>query len=272
MAPTDRLLIGTDLVKDRAVLEAAYNDSEGVTADFNRNVLRVLNRELDADFDLGAFEHVAFFDEANSWIEMRLRAKGAQTVTIDGADLVVEFADGEELRTEVSAKFTRAAVDRELGDAGPAPGRLPHRRPAACSGWRRLRSRRASDLGRGGRQPVVHEAHHHRALAHRRRHALGRAGPYVAGRVDARRARLEQSVPAGVGARQDEPVIVAGQSATEPIGAGFGTEEQEQERESHARAVAQRHGLELAVRPVQLRDLAAIPDLRPRTGRGRAMR
>ena len=79
MGPTDRLLIGTDLVKDRAVLEAAYNDSEGVTAEFNRNVLRVLNRELDADFDPDAFEHVAFFDEANSWIEMRLRARGAQT-------------------------------------------------------------------------------------------------------------------------------------------------------------------------------------------------
>ena len=118
MGPTDRLLIGTDLVKDRAVIEAAYNDSEGVTAEFNRNVLRVLNRELGADFDLDAFEHVAFFDEANSWIEMRLRANGAQTVTIDGADLLVEFADGEELRTEISAKFTRDAVQRELDGAG----------------------------------------------------------------------------------------------------------------------------------------------------------
>ena len=118
MGPSDRLLIGTDLVKDRGVIEAAYNDSQGVTAEFNRNVLRVLNRELDADFDLEAFEHVAFFDEASSWIEMRLRASGAQTVTIDGADLVVEFADGEEVRTEISAKFTRAAVERELDDAG----------------------------------------------------------------------------------------------------------------------------------------------------------
>jgi L-histidine N-alpha-methyltransferase len=118
MGPSDRLLIGTDLVKDRHVIEAAYNDSQGVTAEFNRNVLRVLNRELDADFDLDAFEHVAFFDEANSWIEMRLRANGAQTVTIDGADLVVEFADGEELRTEISAKFTREAVERELDGAG----------------------------------------------------------------------------------------------------------------------------------------------------------
>ncbi len=118
MGPTDRLLIGTDLVKDRSVIEAAYNDSEGVTAEFNRNVLRVLNRELDANFEPESFEHVAFFDEANSWIEMRLRANGAQTVTIDGADLIVEFADGEELRTEISAKFTREAVERELDGAG----------------------------------------------------------------------------------------------------------------------------------------------------------
>ena len=114
----DRLLIGTDLVKDRDVLEAAYNDSAGVTAEFNRNVLRVLNESLGADFDPAAFEHVAFFDEANSWIEMRLRAKGAQTVRIAGAALEVTFEDGEELRTEISAKFTRDAVERELATAG----------------------------------------------------------------------------------------------------------------------------------------------------------
>jgi L-histidine Nalpha-methyltransferase len=118
MAPADRLIIGTDLVKDRHVLEAAYNDSAGVTAEFNRNLLRVINAGLDADFDPDAFEHVAFFDEANSWIEMRLRANGAQTVRIDGADLEVRFADGEEMRTEISAKFTRSAVARELQGAG----------------------------------------------------------------------------------------------------------------------------------------------------------
>ncbi len=118
MGPDDRLVIGTDLVKDRAVLEAAYNDSAGVTAEFNRNVLRVVNAGLGADFDPEAFEHVAFFDEANSWIEMRLRANGAQTVRIDGADLEVVFADGEEMRTEISAKFTREAVERELDGAG----------------------------------------------------------------------------------------------------------------------------------------------------------
>jgi L-histidine N-alpha-methyltransferase len=118
MTADDRLLIGTDLVKDRAVLEAAYNDSAGVTAEFNRNVLRVLNESLDADFDPAAFEHVAFFDEANSWIEMRLRAKGAQTVRIEGAELEVTFDDGEELRTEISAKFTYDAVQSELEGAG----------------------------------------------------------------------------------------------------------------------------------------------------------
>jgi L-histidine Nalpha-methyltransferase len=117
MGPDDRLIIGTDLVKDRSVLEAAYNDSAGVTAEFNRNVLNVINAGLEADFRPESFEHVAFFDEANSWIEMRLRANGAQRVRIDGADLELTFADGEEIRTEISAKFTQDAVERELHDA-----------------------------------------------------------------------------------------------------------------------------------------------------------
>jgi L-histidine N-alpha-methyltransferase len=118
MLPEDRLIVGTDLVKDRSILEAAYNDSEGVTAEFNRNVLRVLNEGLGADFEPEAFEHVAFFDEANSWIEMRLRANGAQRVRIRGANLELTFADGEEVRTEISSKFTVEAVDRELDEAG----------------------------------------------------------------------------------------------------------------------------------------------------------
>jgi L-histidine N-alpha-methyltransferase len=118
MLPDDRLLIGTDLVKDRSVLEAAYNDSRGVTAEFNRNVLRVVNDGLGANFAPEAFEHVAFFDEANSWIEMRLRANGAQSVRIEGADLELTFEDGEEIRTEISAKFTRDAVQAELTGAG----------------------------------------------------------------------------------------------------------------------------------------------------------
>jgi L-histidine Nalpha-methyltransferase len=120
MGPDDRLVIGTDLVKDRSVLEAAYNDSAGVTAEFNRNVLRVINAGLGADFNPEAFEHVAFFDEANSWIEMRLRANGAQAVRIGSTGLEVRFADGEEIRTEISAKFTRDAVADELHGAGLA--------------------------------------------------------------------------------------------------------------------------------------------------------
>jgi L-histidine Nalpha-methyltransferase len=118
MQPADRLLLGTDLIKDRNVLEAAYNDSEGVTAEFNRNVLHVVNRELGADFDPDAFEHVAFFDEERSRIEMRLRSSGAQEVRIEGADLDVELAAGEDIRTEISTKFTPASVERELGGAG----------------------------------------------------------------------------------------------------------------------------------------------------------
>jgi L-histidine Nalpha-methyltransferase len=118
MGPRDRLVLGTDLVKDRAVLEAAYDDSEGVTAEFNRNVLRVVNRALRADFDAGAFEHVAFFDERRSWIEMRLRAKRAQEVRIEELDMDVELTAGEEIRTEISTKFTPQGVGRELARAG----------------------------------------------------------------------------------------------------------------------------------------------------------
>ncbi len=120
----DRLLIGTDLVKDPAVIEAAYNDSEGVTAEFNRNVLRVVNAGLEADFDPEAFSHRAFFDPEHSWIEMRLRANGPQDVRIPGADLSVSFADGEEMRTEISTKFTPAAIEDELAAAGLAVERF----------------------------------------------------------------------------------------------------------------------------------------------------
>jgi L-histidine N-alpha-methyltransferase len=116
---TDHLLLGTDLVKDPAVLEAAYDDAEGLTAQFNRNVLAVLNRELGADFDLDAFEHVAFFDRDHEWIEMRLRARSRQRVTIPGAGgLVVDFAAREELRTEISAKFTPERLASDLAAAG----------------------------------------------------------------------------------------------------------------------------------------------------------
>ena len=113
-----RFLLGTDLVKDVRVMEAAYNDSAGVTAEFNRNVLHVINRELDADFDVDAFEHVAFFDEHESWIEMRLRAVGEQRVSIPGASLELTLEDGEEIRTEISTKFTQERLAGELSRAG----------------------------------------------------------------------------------------------------------------------------------------------------------
>ncbi len=112
------LLLGTDLVKDPRVLEAAYDDSAGVTAEFNRNVLRVINRELDADFDPALFDHVAFYDPAHEWIEMRLRARRAHRVRIAAVDLDVEFAAGEELRTEISAKFTPDRVAADFAAAG----------------------------------------------------------------------------------------------------------------------------------------------------------
>ena len=112
------LLLGTDLVKDPDTLVRAYDDASGVTAEFNRNVLRVLNRELDADFDVDAFAHVARWDTEREWIEMRLRATRAMRVHVAGLDLTVDFADGEELRTEVSAKFRKDGVRAELADSG----------------------------------------------------------------------------------------------------------------------------------------------------------
>jgi L-histidine N-alpha-methyltransferase len=112
------LLLGTDLVKDPATLVAAYDDAAGVTAEFNRNVLRVLNRELDADFDVPAFEHVAVWDEKEEWIEMRLRATRAMEAHVRALDLTVPFEAGEELHTEVSAKFHPGRVTTELAEAG----------------------------------------------------------------------------------------------------------------------------------------------------------
>ncbi|SFY40237.1 L-histidine N(alpha)-methyltransferase [Streptomyces atratus] len=118
LSPGDALLLGTDLVKEEKLLVAAYDDAAGVTAEFNRNVLRVVNRELGADFDPDGFDHVALWDPEHEWIEMRLRARRAHAVKIPDLDLVVSFEAGEELRTEVSAKFRQEGVRAELGSAG----------------------------------------------------------------------------------------------------------------------------------------------------------
>ncbi len=120
LRPQDHLLMGTDLVKDPEVLQAAYDDSEGVTAEFNRNVLHVLNRELDADFEPTDFDHVAIFDRRHEWIEMRLRSKREHTVSVKALELSVHFAQGEEMRTEISAKFTRRRIEDDLAAAGLA--------------------------------------------------------------------------------------------------------------------------------------------------------
>ncbi|MDF6017277.1 L-histidine N(alpha)-methyltransferase [Streptomyces sp. JH34] len=118
LAPGDGLLLGTDLVKDEATLVAAYDDVAGVTAAFNKNVLSVVNRELGADFPLEDFAHVAVWNPAEEWMEMRLRARRALTVKIRELDLVVQFEEGEELRTEISAKFRERKVREELAAAG----------------------------------------------------------------------------------------------------------------------------------------------------------
>jgi L-histidine N-alpha-methyltransferase len=114
----DAFLLGTDLVKSPERLVAAYDDAAGVTARFNRNVLAVVNRDLGADFDLEAFDHVAVWDAEHEWIEMRLRARYEQLVRIPALGLEVRFERGEELRTEISAKFRRSGVEAELAAAG----------------------------------------------------------------------------------------------------------------------------------------------------------
>ena len=117
LGPSDWLVLGTDLVKDPDVLVRAYDDAAGVTAAFNLNVLSVLNRELDGDFDLAGWEHLARWNYGESWIEMRLRALRDQRVSLPGASLTVDFRAGDEIRTEISAKFTRERIERELAAA-----------------------------------------------------------------------------------------------------------------------------------------------------------
>lgn len=114
----DSLLLGTDLVKDRARLLAAYNDPGGVTAEFERNVLRVVNRELGADFSPESFDYVARWDTEREYVEMLLRSRKSQVVRVPALDLDVEFEAGEPLRTEISSKFRREKVEAELGTAG----------------------------------------------------------------------------------------------------------------------------------------------------------
>lgn len=123
LGPGDSLLLGTDLVKDTGRLVRAYDDAAGVTARFNRNVLAVVNRELDGDFDIDAFTHVARWNAAEERIEMWLRADAPQLVRIGALDMAVEFAAGEEMLTEVSCKFRAQAVAAELATAGLRPTR-----------------------------------------------------------------------------------------------------------------------------------------------------
>jgi L-histidine N-alpha-methyltransferase len=118
LGPEDHLLMGTDLVKDPQVLTQAYDDAQGVTAEFNRNLLTVVNRELQADFDPEDFDHVAVFNREHEWIEMRLRARREHTNTVRDLGLSVHFEQGEEMRTEISAKFTRGRVEDDLSAAG----------------------------------------------------------------------------------------------------------------------------------------------------------
>ena len=120
LEPDDAFLLGTDLVKDVDRLLRAYDDPAGVTAEFNRNVLHVVNRALDADFDADRFAHVARWDPDEQWIEMWLRTDAAHSVRVGGLDLEVEFAAGEAMRTEISAKFTQERVEAELAAAGLA--------------------------------------------------------------------------------------------------------------------------------------------------------
>ena len=118
MYPGDRFLLGTDLVKDAAALELAYDDPQGVTAEFNKNVLHVLNRELDANFDPELFEHVAFWDAENEWVDIRLRSTCEQFIDLRTLDMRTHFARNEEMRTEISTKFTRERLEASYADAG----------------------------------------------------------------------------------------------------------------------------------------------------------
>jgi L-histidine Nalpha-methyltransferase len=122
MAPGDHFLLGVDLVKPVARLEAAYNDAAGITAEFNRNVLRVANHcAMGGDFDPASFSHRAFYDAGSRWIEMRLRSERRQHVRLPAIGLELDFEQGEEIRTEISAKYDRASAEALLAGAGLEP-------------------------------------------------------------------------------------------------------------------------------------------------------
>jgi L-histidine N-alpha-methyltransferase len=118
MAHDDHLLLGTDLVKEPSRIVAAYDDSAGVTAAFNRNVLAVMNHRLGADFHPDRFDHVAVWNPTEEWIEMRLRSATRQSVSVPRLALTVDFEDGEEMLTEISAKFTPERIEKELFESG----------------------------------------------------------------------------------------------------------------------------------------------------------
>jgi L-histidine N-alpha-methyltransferase len=120
LSPGDGFLVGVDLVKDPARLHAAYNDSSGVTAEFNLNILRVLNRRLRSDFDVRDFEHRAFYDPERQWIEMRLRARRPLVAHVPGAGVKLALEAGDEIRTELSCKFTRESLTHRLVGSGLA--------------------------------------------------------------------------------------------------------------------------------------------------------
>ncbi|WP_149359346.1 L-histidine N(alpha)-methyltransferase [Lolliginicoccus suaedae] len=138
LRPGEHVLIGAGLIIEEATMVAAYDDAAGVTAEFNRNVLAVMNRELGADFPVEEFEHVAVWDARAKWIEMRLRARSAMTVRVPGAGLDVELAAGEEIRTEISAKFDLLDLSAEMAAQG-----LP-----VAHAWQDPRSRFALLLAR----------------------------------------------------------------------------------------------------------------------------
>lgn len=121
LEPGDRILLGTDLVKAHDRLELAYDDPGGITAEFNKNVLQVLNREFDGDFDLDQFEHVARYDAETTRMDIRLRSLVDQSVRLDGLDLTVRFEADEEMRTEISTKFTRGALETIYRESGLRP-------------------------------------------------------------------------------------------------------------------------------------------------------